>query len=154
MDPERSDSRNDLGGISSKRQAENVALDFLLDWGRQLPELIEERDRRREKLKALLKEVEAYWNGIAPYGAGFTAESGIGLLLHDAKRFAEGLVRVVQKADDQKALMDHKATSGQEVTEGDRQRWFAYLDAAHSAQEALSPAAPAERSENSGPGGQ
>ena len=45
-----------MGENWEKQRAENVALDFLLDWGRQLPELIEVRERRRERLKAALNE--------------------------------------------------------------------------------------------------
>ena len=79
-------------------------------------------------------------------GPQFDAGRGMELLLHDARRFAAGLSRVMQKADEQKALMDHRTAIGEEVTEADRQRWFAYLDVAHTACEALSPAAPSETS--------
>jgi len=75
-----------MGENWEKQRAENVALDFLLDWGRQLPELIEDRERRRERLKAALNEVEAYWNQTAPWGEGFTVEKGLELLLYEAKR--------------------------------------------------------------------
>lgn len=56
-------------------RAENAALDLLLDWGRQrMPELIEVRERPREKLKEVLKPVEAYWTETAPCGEKFTIE--------------------------------------------------------------------------------
>src|SRR5579864_5438384 len=113
----------------------------IIDHRKRLPELIDEKlDRERsEKLNEVMKQTEAYWNETAPYGGRrFRAEKGIELLLYDARRFSQGLARIIQKADEQKALMDHKATTGQEVTEADRQRWFAYLDVAHMAQEALS----------------
>jgi integrase len=75
-----------MGENREKQRAGNVTLDFLLDWGRQLPELIEDRERRLERLKAALNEVEAYWNQTAPWGEGFTVEKGLELLLYEAKR--------------------------------------------------------------------
>jgi hypothetical protein len=62
----------------------------------------------------------------------------MGLLLYNARRFAAWLSRIVQKADEQPALIDHPTPAGQEVTEADRQGLFAYLDVAHIASEALS----------------
>jgi len=111
-----------------------------------MPELIDDRRKRGEKLNEVMKQAETYWNGSAPCSEPFKAEKGIGLLLYDAKRFAAGLASVVRKADDQKALMDHKTTTGQEVTDADRQRWFAYLEAAHIALKALSHEPPSETS--------
>jgi|GEM_PF-3820338 len=67
--------------------AENGALDALLDWGRfPMPELIEARERRRDKLRQVLREVETYWNETAPCGEGFTIEKGLELLLYEAKQ--------------------------------------------------------------------
>ena len=118
------------------------------DW-KPLPKLIKEHEADEKRNADTLKQAEEYWNAIAPYGAPvFDIGRGMELLLYDAQRFAKGLSRIVQKADEQKALMDHKAATGQEVTEADRQRWFAYLDIAHIAREVLSPNPPAE---NSGP---
>ena len=97
-----------------------------------------------------LKQVEAYWNETAPYGGPeFDAGRGMELLLYDARRFAAVLTRITRKADEQKALIEHRTAIGEEVTEADRQRWFAYLDVAHIAMEALSPGGPAASSENS-----
>lgn len=114
-----------------------MELKSTFDW-KPLPKLIEQQEAVEKRIADTSKQVEAYWNETAPYGGPqFDAGRGMELLLFDARRFAAGLVRIVQKADDQKALMDHKTASGQEVTESDRQRWFAYLDAAHIANEAL-----------------
>lgn len=114
----------------------------LLSWHgegfKPMPELIDDRRKRAEKLNEVMKQAETYWNRSAPYGAPqFDAGRGMELLLYDVGRFAAGLGRIVQKAEEQKALMDHRTATGQEVTEGDRQRWFAYLDVAHMAREAL-----------------
>lgn len=121
-----------------------MELKSTFDWN-TLGELAEKRK------SDTLAQAEAYWNETAPYGGErFTPERGMALLLFDARRFAAGLSRLVQKADEQKALMDHRAASGQEVADADRQRWFAYLDVAHIAAAALSrggPAAPLENSE-------
>lgn len=118
-----------------------------------LPKLIEQHEADEKRIAGTLKQVEEYWNEIAPCGGPqFDAGRGMELLLYDAKRFAAGLARIVQKADEQKALMDHRTATGQEVSETDRQRWFAYLDVAHIASEALSPGGPAAPSENSDQG--
>jgi hypothetical protein len=114
-----------------------MELKSAFDW-KPLPKLIEQHEADEKRIAETLKQVEAYWNETAPYGGPqFDAGRGAELLLYDVKRFAAGLARIMQKADDQKALMDHKKATGQEVTESDRQRWFAYLDAAHIAAEVL-----------------
>lgn len=111
------------------------------------PELIdEERDRQRaEKLALVSKETEAYWNEAAPCGAlpvkAFTLADGVELLLHDLRRYQAAMARIFEKEKEQKALLDHKAATGQDA-EADRQRWLAYLDMAHIASEALSPGSP------------
>jgi hypothetical protein len=76
------------GESLEKQRAESAALDFLLDWERFLPELIEERERRRAKLREVLNEVEAYWKATAHCGDGFTVEKGLELLLYEAQRGA------------------------------------------------------------------
>jgi hypothetical protein len=117
------------------------------DW-KPLPKLIdEERDRQRaDKLARVTQEAEDYWNATAPYGGKrFTLADGIELLLYDLRRCQAAVAGIFEKEREQKALLDHKAATGQEC-EADRQRWFAYLDVAHIAREALSPAAPSEHS--------
>jgi hypothetical protein len=126
-----------------------MELKSAFDW-KPLPKLIEQHEADEKRIADTSKQVEAYWNETAPYGGPrFDAGRGAELLLYDVKRFAAGLARIMQKADEQKALMDYKTASGQEVTESDRQRWFAYLDAAHIASEALGYA-----SDNASPSGE
>ena len=59
-------------------------------------------------------------------------------MLYEVRRYSETLMRIAGTPAEQKALVKHREQTGQEVTEADRQRWFAYLDAAHFAEEALS----------------
>jgi len=119
--------------------AENAALDLLLDWGRfPMPELIAERERRREKLHHILREVETYWKDTAPCGEGFTVEKGLELLLYDLRRYQAAVARIFEKEQEQKALLDHKTATGQEC-EADRQRWLAYLEMTHLATAAQAP---------------
>lgn len=59
------------------------------------------------------------------------------LLLHNVKRYEAALVRIAGKEEEQKALMDHREKTGQEVSESDRQRWYAWLKTAHIARAAL-----------------
>jgi hypothetical protein len=129
----------------------------LLAWrnpdAKPMPEVIDEdRDRRRaEKLNEAMRQAEAYWNETAPWGGEkFTAERGIGLLLHDLRRMRAAVARIFEKEREQKALVDHKTATGQDA-EADRQRWLAYLDVTHAATAALSPGGPHSPSENSGP---
>ncbi len=113
-----------------------------------LPKTIEQHEADEKRIAETLKQVEAYWNDIAPYGAPqFDAGRGMELLLFDANRYRDGLNRVIAKAQEQEALIKHRENNGQEVSDADRQRWFAYLEAAHIAQDALSPNPPAENSE-------
>ena len=65
------------------------------------------------------------------------AESSVGNLLAKVKRYEAALLRIVQKADEQKALMEHREKTGQEVPPSDLQRYFAYLKTARIASEAL-----------------
>lgn len=92
-----------------------------------------------EKRKSdTLAQAKAYWDESAPCGGErFTPEKGMALLLYDARRYQAALSRIFEKEREQKALIDHKTATGQEVTESDRQRWFAYLDVAHIAGAAL-----------------
>jgi hypothetical protein len=118
------------------------------DW-KPLPKSIEQHEADEKRIAETLKQVEAYWNETAPCGGPqFDAGRGMELLLYDVKRFAAGLSRIAQKADEQKALIDHRTAIGEEVTEADRQRWFAYLDVAHIAMEALSQGEPVSPPEN------
>lgn len=113
-----------------------------------LPKLIEQRDADEKRIAETLKQVEAYWNETAPYGAPqFDAGRGMELLLFDANRYRDGLNRVIAKGQEQEELIKHREATGQEVSDADRQRWFAYLDAAHIAQGILSPNPPAENSD-------
>jgi hypothetical protein len=115
-----------------------------------IPRTIDAHEADTKRNADTLKKVEAYWNETAPYGGPeFDAGRGMELLLHDVRLFAAGLSRIAQKADEQKALIDHRTAIGEVVTEADRQRWFAYLDVAHIAMEALSPGGPAAQLENS-----
>jgi len=109
---------------------------------KRLPELIdEERDRKQaEKLERVTREAEAYWDEVAPCGAlpvkPFTLGDGVELLLYDLRRYQAAVARIFDREQEQKSLLDHKAATGQDA-EADRQRWFAYLDVAHIAREAL-----------------
>ena len=124
-----------------------MELKSAFDW-KPLPKLIEQHEADEKRIADTLKQVEAYWNDIAPYGApAFDFGRGAELLLFDANRYREALIRVIAKAQEQEELIKHREASGQEVTEADRQRWFAYLEAAHIAQEALSPNPPPEKSD-------
>jgi hypothetical protein len=110
---------------------------------KRLPEVIdEERDRRRaERLERATREAETYWNETAPCGAlpvkPFTLGDGVELLLYDLRRYQSAVAAVFNKERDQKALLDHKAATGQEC-EADRQRWLAYLEMTHAITAALS----------------
>ncbi len=117
------------------------------DW-KPLPKLIEQHEADEKRIADTLKQVEAYWNAIAPYGAPqFDAGRGMALLLFDANRYRDGLNRVIAKAQEQEALIKHREETGQEVTDADRQRWFAWLDVAHIADEVLSPKPPSGNSD-------
>jgi hypothetical protein len=119
-------------------RAENAALGLLLDWGRpRMPELIEVREQRWEKLKEVLNAVEAYWTETAPWGKGFAVENGLELLVYDLRRYQAAVARIFEKEQEQKALLDHKTATGQEA-EADRQRWLAYLEMTHAITAALS----------------
>jgi hypothetical protein len=124
-----------------------MELKSTFDW-KPLPKLIEQHEADEKRIADTLKQVEAYWNETAPYGGPqFDAGRGMDLLLYEVRRYSAALGRIAGKADEQKALMDHKTATGQEVTAADEQRWFAYLDVAHVAEEALSPNPPSENSE-------
>lgn len=108
------------------------------------PKTIAQHEADEKRIADTMKEVEDYWNGVAPYGAPqFDAGRGMALLLHDVRKYSAGLMRVIEKAREQEALIKHREATGQEVTEADRQRWFAYLEAAHIAEEGLAPSPPA-----------
>jgi hypothetical protein len=110
---------------------------------KRLPELIdEERDRlQAEKLARVTREAESYWDETAPCGAlpvkPFTLADGVELLLYDLRRYQAAVAAIFEKEREQKALLDHKAATGQEC-EADRQRWLAYLEMTHTATAALS----------------
>jgi hypothetical protein len=124
-----------------------MELKSTFNW-KPLPKLIEQHEADEKRIAETLKQVEAYWNDIAPYGAPqFDAGRGMELLLFDANRYRDGLNRVIAKAQEQEELLKHREEAGQEVTEADRQRWFAYLDVAHIAEEILSPNPPSENSD-------
>lgn len=91
---------------------------------KRLPEVIdEERGRlRAEKLERVTLETEAYWNEIEPCGAlpvnPFTLGDGVELLLYDLRRYQAAVAGIFEKEQDQKALLDHKTATGQEVDAG------------------------------------
>jgi hypothetical protein len=119
-----------------------------------LPKLIEQHEADEKRIAETLEEVEAYWNETAPYGGPqFDVGRGMALLLHDVNQYRAALNRIAGKAEEQEKLIRHREATGQEVTELDRQRWFAYLEMAHLAQEALSPTGPSP-SETPGQGQQ
>ncbi len=119
-----------------------MELKSTFDW-KPLPKLIEQQQADEKRIADTLKQVEAYWHETAPYGAPrFDAGRGMALLLFDANRYRDGLNRVIAKAQEQEQLIKHREETGQEVTDADRQRWFAYLDVAHIAEEILSPNPP------------
>ena len=60
---------------------------------------------------------------------------------------ARGSTASSPKPTSRKRLIKHREENGQEVSDADRQRWFAYLDVAHIAQQALSPNPPSENSD-------
>ncbi len=84
----------------------------------------------------LFHELTEYWKGVAP-GQVFDPREAVALLYQNVKRYEAALQRIVERPQDQKRLIEHRESTGQEVTEGDRQRWYAYLDVAHLAAEAL-----------------
>jgi|SRR5579872_3752107 len=106
---------------------------------KRLPKTIEQHEADEKRIAEFLKQAETHWNETAPYGSpAFDVGRGLELLLYEAKRYSEALRRVAGRAGEQEALIKHREEAGQEVTEADRQRWFAYLDVAHIAEEALS----------------
>ena len=110
---------------------------------KRLPELIDEkRDRlQAETLERVTREAETLWNETAPCGAlpvkPFTLGDGVELLLYDLRRYQSAVAAIFEKEREQKALLGHKAASGQEC-EADRQRWLAYLEMTHAVTAALS----------------
>jgi hypothetical protein len=117
-----------------------------------LPELIEKRETDERRIAETLQKVEAYWDETAFCGGPkFDAGRGMDLLLHDARKYAAALQRIVEKAREQEALIKHREASGQEATDADRQRWFAYLEIAHLAEQGLSHGSPDSPEDNSGP---
>jgi len=100
------------------------------DWN-TLGELAEKR--KAEERAAL----EAWWTESAPPGERFDPEKASVLLLHRIREYEAALLRIAGKAEEQKALMDHRERTGQEVPESDRQRWYAWLKTAHIAAEVL-----------------
>ena len=109
---------------------------------KRLPELIdEEQDRQRaEKLERVTREAEVYWNEVTPSGAlpvkPFTLGDGVELLLYDLRRYQAAVALIFEKEREQKALLDHKAATGQDA-EANRQRWLAYLEITHAITAAL-----------------
>jgi hypothetical protein len=122
------------GGLSASRRYNRRM--------KRLPELIDqERDRlQAEKLERVTREAENYWNDVAPCGALpgklFTLADGVELLLYDLRRYQAAVAAIFEREQDQKALLDHKAATGQEC-ETDRQRWLAYLEMTHAITAAL-----------------
>jgi hypothetical protein len=138
--------RENFGGV----RINGMELKSAFDW-KPLPKTIEVHEADEKRITETLKHVEEYWNETAPYGGPqFDAGRGMELLLYDTKRYSEALTRIAAKADEQKTLIEHRTAVGEEVTEADRQRWFAYLDVAHMARAALSYGAPSPPTENPG----
>lgn len=110
-----------------------------------LPKLTEQHETDEKRIADTLREVEAYWNQTAPYGAPqFDAGRGMALLLYEVNQYRDALNRIAAKAEEQEKLIKHREATGQEVKEADRQRLFAYLETAHIARQALSPGASPE----------
>src|ERR1017187_6235119 len=104
----------------------------LLAWWNEIGSL---SGKRRAEMAAA--ELEKYWNEAAPKDETFEPAKATVLLLHTLKRYEEALLRIAEKPGEQKKLMEHRESTGKEVTESDQQRWFAYLKTGHSAAEAL-----------------
>ena len=109
---------------------DRMSLKSTFEWG-GVAELVEKRKA------ALATELQAYWNETAPDGERFDADKATALLLRNVRRYEAALRRVAEKAEEQKALMEHREKTGQEVPASDLQRYFAYLKTAHIAAEAL-----------------
>ncbi len=91
-----------------------------------------------EKRKAAeAAALEAWWNENAHPGERFDPEKASVLLLHKVREYEAALLRIAGKAEEQRALMDHRERTGLEVPESDRQRFFAWLKTAHIAAEVL-----------------
>jgi len=52
-------------------------------------------------------------------------------------RYEAALRRIVEKPNEQEALMQHREKIGEPITDSDRGRFFAYLDVSYIAAEAL-----------------
>lgn len=123
-----------------------MELKSTFNW-RPLPKLIEQHEADEKRIAATLEGVEAYWNETAPYGApAFDEGRGMALLLHEVNQYRDVLNRIIAKSQEQEELIKHREETGQEVSEADRQRWFAYLETAQIARQALSPGALPETS--------
>lgn len=145
MRPEPVD-RNEPGGLTDKAPAAancaNAALDLLLDWGRaRMPELIEVRERRAQKLNEVLKAVEAYWTATAPCGEAFALEKGLDLLLYDLRRYQAALATIFEKERDHEALLKHQLTTRQDI-EAAQQRWLACRDVTNAVRQVLDAGSP------------
>jgi hypothetical protein len=99
----------------------------------------------------LLREIEDYWKGAAPADQAFDPRRGVALLLHTVKHYEAALYDLAGRADEQEKLIKHRQETGQEATESDRQRWFAYLDISRIATSALNYSWPAAASDNASP---
>ena len=117
MRPELLAHWNELGGIAERHAALLAAKEALS------PEL--------------LRELEEYWKSGGPVDQAFDPRAAVALLLHNVKRYEAALLRIAAKPAEQEALMKHRQETGQEGVKSDRQRWFAYLDVAKMAREAL-----------------
>lgn len=58
-------------------------------------------------------------------------------LLEKVQRYEAALLRIVEQAREQEALIEHRETTGQDVTSGDKQVWQAYRETAKLAASAL-----------------
>lgn len=106
---------------------------------KRLPKTIEQHEADERRIAEFTKEAEVYWNATTPYGApAFDVGRGLELLLYEVTRYSEALRLIEAKADEQETLIKHRELTGQEVTDADRQRWFAYSKVARIAHEALS----------------
>jgi hypothetical protein len=131
MRPELLAHWNELGGVAERQTALLAAKEALS------PELI--------------REIEDYWKGAAPADQAFDPRRGVALLLHTVKRYEAALHDLAGRADEQEKLIKHRQETGQEVTESERQRWFAYLDISHIATSALDHSSPAAALDNASP---
>jgi hypothetical protein len=102
-------------------------------------------DLAEKREAAQAAELEAYWNEIVSSGDRFDPDRAIALLLFNVKRYEAAILRIAEIAKEQKALMEHRYRTGQEVSDVDLARYASYLKTAHIATDALAQPASSSR---------